>query len=457
VRDVTEEHLLSQQLTYQATHDSLTRLANRLLFEERLKKALDRPSDGCNCLALLFIDLDDFKGVNDTLGHHVGDQVLIGVADRLRGLCRPGDTLSRFGGDEFLYLAEDLTAPEEAIWLTEQFLRAFEQPFFISGVQLDLRGSIGVVCCTADDRVEYRCGKDPGLLIKDGDTALHEAKRQGKGRYALFRPELRYEASKRFELAQELRHAVEANELTMHYQPIIDLTNAEVVGFEALMRWMHPQRGWVGPDVFIPMAEQSELIIELGALALRQATEEFASWDNRLSEKACPYVSVNLSVRQFHDPALVDRIVEALDVSGIQPRQLVVEITESVALVDVDIATGIIKELNDLGVRIALDDFGTGYSSLSYLDQLHPHIIKMDRYFVRSMNQKESASYLVKAMISLGHSLESVVVAEGIETHAQLEFLVELGCDLGQGFLYSPAVPSREALEMLVRQPFKNL
>ncbi len=457
VRDVTEEHLLSQRLVHQATHDSLTGLANRLLFEEQLEKALGRPSDECNCLAVFFIDLDDFKGVNDTLGHQVGDQVLVELAGRLSSLSRPGDTLSRFGGDEFLYLAEGLTDPEEAIWLAERFLHVIEQPFFIAGLRLDQRGSIGLVCCTNDDRAEYRCGKDPSMIMRDVDTALYEAKRQGKGRYALFHPELRYEAAKRFELAQELRHAIDANELIMHYQPIVNLATSEIVGFEALMRWEHGQRGWVGPDIFIPVAEQSELIVELGALALQQATEELASWGSAIAGKRHPYISVNLSVRQFHDPALIDRIEEVLDASGIQPSQLVLEITESVALVDVDTAMTVIKSLNNLGISIALDDFGTGYSSLSYLDQLHPDIIKIDRSFIRSSVEGEHASHLVNVMISLGHSLDAMVVAEGIETRTQLRFLTGLDCDLGQGFIYSPAVPSKEALSMLVEQPFKNI
>ncbi len=440
VKDVTEERSLLSQLTHQALHDPLTGLANRALFEDRLSQVRERADrlDGWNAVFLL--DLDDFKAVNDTLGHHVGDELLVELARRLEKVTRSSDTLCRFGGDEFLYLAEGLRSSADEV--ADRLLGVLGEPFLLSGVRLEQGASLGVVVYEAS-------GRDRNELLRDADTALYEAKRQGKGRYVLFTPEMRDRTSSRFELARELRRALPSGELAMAYQPLVDLATEEVVGFEALMRWQHPRRGPVPPDEFIPLAEQSDLIIELGSFALTDASAVAASWQQGAGATRPPYVSVNLSARQFHDPDLPATIDGALSASGLPASCLVLEITESVALSDLPTASRVFEYLGERGVAVALDDFGTGYSSLSYLARLRPAIIKIDRSFVSPPQETSYDNALLEAIISLGHKLDLTVLAEGIETRAQLEHLRALGCHLGQGYFFSAAVPSAEAAQMI--------
>ena len=424
----------------------LTGLANRVLFEDRLSQAYARAARQGEWGAVLLLDLDDFKGVNDTFGHLVGDQLLFGLARRFEQVTRSSDTLCRFGGDEFLYLAEGLTSPAEAEEVAERLLGVLAEPFSLVGAHLEQHASIGVV-------VFDGTSKDCTELIQDADVALYEAKRQGKGRYVLFTPTMHQQAVSRFALVQELGHSLQSGEISMHYQPIVDLATREVVGFEALMRWQHPERGQVPPDVFIPLAERSDLIFELGSFALREAVTEAKSWERIGSQASRPYVTVNLSARQFHDPDLVSMIEGALTASGLAPERLLLEITESVALADVVGTRSVIEHLDRLGVAIALDDFGTGYSSLSYLALLRPRIIKIDRSFVSPSKASIRNDTLLEAIVSLGHKLNMTVLAEGIETQGQLERLRHLGCELGQGFLFSPAVPAGEVAAMLGRAP----
>jgi diguanylate cyclase (GGDEF)-like protein len=391
------------------------------------------------------MDLDDFKGVNDTFGHLVGDQLLVALARRLEKVTRSSDTLCRFGGDEFLYLAEGLTSPAQAEEVAERLLGVFAERFSHAGKQLELHASIGVV-------VFDGASKDCTELIQNADGALYEAKRQGKGRHVLFTPTMRQQAISRFALAQELGHSLQSGEISMHYQPVVDLTTNEVVGFEALMRWQHPELGQVPPDVFIPLAEQSDLIFELGSFALREAISEARSWKRTGARAGLPYVTVNLSARQFHDPDLVSLIEGLLKASRLAPKRLLLEITESVALADVVGTTSVIEHLDRLGVAVALDDFGTGYSSLSYLALLGPKIIKIDRSFVSPTKVSIRNDTLLEAIVSLGQKLDMTVLAEGIETQGQLERLRHLGCDLGQGYLFSPAVPAGEVAAMLGRK-----
>ncbi len=442
VRDITEERALAAQLSFQALHDPLTGLANRALFDDRLSQAHARIARHGGNGAVLLIDLDDFKGVNDVYGHLVGDELLISIARRFEQVTRTSDTLCRFGGDEFLYLAEGLNSRAEAEQIAQRFLDTLTEPFLINDVRIEQRASTGVVIWdgTSTNIVE---------LVQNADAAMYEAKRQGNGHLVVYTSDMRHEAASGFALVQELRHALASDQLTMHYQPIIDLTTTEVVGFEALMRWSHPERGWVPPDVFIPLAEKSDLILDLGTFAIGEAVTAASSWEPSGNRTVAPYVTVNLSARQFHDPGLVPLIERELARSGLDPERLILEVTEGVALIDITGTMIVMDQLNRLKVGMALDDFGTGYSSLSYLAALNPKIIKIDQSFVRPQHDRKRSDTLLEAIITLGNKLDMIVLAEGIETSAQLERLNNLDCDLGQGFLWSPAVPVDEVTNML--------
>jgi diguanylate cyclase (GGDEF)-like protein/PAS domain S-box-containing protein len=445
-RDVTEERKLTEQLSHQAFHDSLTGLANRALFEDRLSQAHARVVRQQRLGAVLLLDLDDFKGVNDTHGHLVGDQLLVGVARRFDAVTRSTDTLCRFGGDEFLYLAEDLSCAAEAEDVAHRLLGALAEPFSFGGLQLEQHASVGIVLLDASS-------VDGTEFVQNADVALYEAKRQHRGGYAVFTPSMHQRAVKRFTLIQELRHALSAAELSMHYQPIVDLATAETVGFEALMRWHHPTRGWIPPSSFIALAEQSDLILELGAFALRESLTAASSWEPAHRDGPAPFISINLSAQQFFDDNLVPAIEAALWSSGLPPSQLVLEITEGVALLDTAETLAAMRHLRRLGIGIALDDFGTGYSSLSYLAMLQPRIVKVDQSFVRPARETPQSELLLEAIVSLGGKLGMTMLAEGIETVGQLERLRRFGCELGQGFLFAHAVPAEEVPGLLSRGP----
>jgi diguanylate cyclase (GGDEF)-like protein/PAS domain S-box-containing protein len=444
VRDITEERALANQLSYQALHDPLTGLANRALFDDRLGQLQSRSVRQKEICAVLLLDLDDFKAVNDVYGHLIGDQLLVSIAHRFEDVTRASDTICRFGGDEFLYLAEGLVSADQAAKIAERLLDALKEPFTFEEVHIEQHASVGIVvwdgASESTNNVE---------LIQNADASMYEAKRRGHGQLVVFTPEIRQEAVSRFALLQELRHAMTSGELRMHYQPIIDLASSAVVGFEALMRWQHPTKGWVPPDIFIPLAEQSDLILELGAFAIHEAVTAACAWETHGDRSALPYVTVNLSAHQFHDPDLVPMIERELALSGLDPERLILEITESVALLDIVETMSVMEHLNRLKIGIALDDFGTGYSSLSYLAALNPRIIKIDQSFVRPKHDKDRSDTLLEAIVALGNKLEMIVLAEGIETPAQLARLNNLHCDLGQGFLWSPAVPLGEVVEML--------
>jgi diguanylate cyclase (GGDEF)-like protein/PAS domain S-box-containing protein len=446
-RDITEERALSAQLKHQARHDPLTGLANRALFEEQLAQAHGRVVRHGGIGAVLLIDLDDFKGVNDSFGHFLGDQLLTAIADRLQVVTRTADTLCRFGGDEFLYLAEGLVTAKEAELLAERLIRVIAEPYNIAGFQIEQHASIGIVIwdatCTSFSET-----------IQNVDAALYEAKRNVRGHHVVFTPTMHQKAVSRFSLVQELRQAFNAGDLAMHYQPIADLTSKKVVGFEALMRWNHPDRGWVAPDDFIPLAEQSDLILELGSFALRESIREASTWNSK-RRSLRPYVTVNLAARQFLDPGLVPTIQKLLRESDLAPEYLILEITESVALIDIDETLKVLDHLGQLGVDIALDDFGTGFSSLSYLTKLSPRIIKIDQSFVRPTDASSRNDTLLETIITLGRRLDTTMLAEGIETEPQFSRLRRLGCELGQGFLFSPAVPNDE-VDAMVNRSFRT-
>jgi diguanylate cyclase (GGDEF)-like protein/PAS domain S-box-containing protein len=443
-RDITDERALAAELSHQALHDTLTGLSNRALFNDRLEQAHAKIARDGKLFAVLLLDLDDFKGVNDSLGHLAGDQLLKLVARRLERVTRATDTLCRFGGDEFLYLAEGLSSPWDAQLTATRLMEALVEPFSVAGTQVEQHVSIGI---TVSDETTSEATD----FVQNADVALYEAKGEGKGRFVLFTPSMHQQAVDRFELVRELRQALNAGDLAMHYQPIINLATTETVGFEALMRWHHPVRGWVPPNVFIPAAEQSDLILELGYFALREAIAAASSWEQSGDERRDLYVSVNLSARQFHDPGLVSIIESVLAQHQLTRDQLVIEITESVTLLNVSETLNVMEQLSRLGIYFALDDFGTGFSSLSYLALLQPTIIKVDQSFVSPSFENPRNDALLEAIISLGHKLNMTMLAEGIETTGQLERLRSFGCELGQGFLWSPAVPSDEVPAMLKR------
>jgi diguanylate cyclase (GGDEF)-like protein/PAS domain S-box-containing protein len=441
-RDVTEERMLSAQLSHQALHDPLTGLANRAVFEDRLSLAHARMRRTGGLGAVLLMDLDDFKGVNDVHGHLVGDQLLTAIAQRLELETRSSDTLCRFGGDEFLYLAEGLNSPDEADVLAVRLLEVLALPIAIAGTQLEVHASVGVVIWDGET-------VDHSEIVRNADSAMYEAKRRGKGHHVIFTPTLQQQAVSRFALTQELRKALTNGELAMHYQPIVNLATSHVVGFEALMRWQHPERGAIPPNVFISLAEQSDLIFELGALALRESVETASQWNSTYPNSGSPFITVNFSSRQFHSPDLVPGVVSSLMTSGLHPEKLVIEITESTTLLDVAETLSVIEQLSRLGIAIALDDFGTGYSSLSYLTLLHPKIIKIDQSFVSPPRASVHNDTLLETIISLGQKLNMTVLAEGIETEHQFNRLRELGCNLGQGYFFSRAVPKDEARRLV--------
>ncbi|MBW4030396.1 MAG: EAL domain-containing protein [Acidobacteria bacterium] len=450
-RDITEERALTAQLSNRALHDPLTSLANRTLFEDRLAHAHARSVRVGTVGAVLLLDLDDFKGVNDTHGHAVGDELLVAIARRFQDVTRSSDTLCRFGGDEFLYLAEDLHSPDEAIAIAERLLGSLVRRFEVNGHDIEQRASVGIVIWHGAHGDE--AGDD---FIQNADVAMYQAKRHDKGSYAVFTAQMRDQASEEFQLLQELRHALDVGDLTMHYQPIVRLDTLDIVGFESLMRWRDPERGSIAPDVFIPLAEKSDLIFQLGEFALQEALTAASTWRREDDSAPLPFVSVNLSARQFQDPLLASRIENALETSGLAPHRLIIEITESVTLLDVAETAHVIGRLTRTGIDFALDDFGTGYSSLSYLADLQPRIIKIDKSFVNPPTANVRNAALLEAIISLGHQLDGTMLSEGIETLGQLEQLRNLGCQLGQGFLFSPAVTRDQVASLLRRAPWKQ-
>ena len=444
-QDVTQERALSSQLSHQALHDPLTGLANRALFEDRLAHAHERSQRQGLMDAVLLFDLDDFKGVNDVHGHYVGDDVLSAVARRLLAQARPHDTLSRFGGDEFLYLAEGLTSSQEAHQLVERLTASLEAPLDINGLRMHQRASVGVAIWDSSNVTMAE-------LIQQADVALYEAKSLGRARAAFFTPTMHHDAVTRYTLTQELALALENREITMYFQPIVNLATLDVEGFEALMRWHHPTRGLVPPSLFIPLAESSDLIIELGEFALEQSAAALASWA-RHHPDVTPYVAVNCSASQFHHPSLLDLVRRTLADHSLHASRLVLEVTESVTLADAVDTLAVMNELHAMGVRLALDDFGTGFSSLSYLSRLQPDYLKIDQSFVNPPRDHTNADALVEIIIALANKVDIFTVAEGIETHEHLEKLRALGCRFGQGYLFSPAVPFAEAGEILTH-PF---
>jgi diguanylate cyclase (GGDEF)-like protein/PAS domain S-box-containing protein len=436
--DVTERRLMEDELRKQALHDTLTGLANRVLFVDRLRHALVRRRAGGPELAVLFIDLDDFKTVNDSLGHQIGDDLLVAVARRLGSAVRSADTAARFGGDEFAILLED-AGETQATGAAQCILETFEAPFTVGGREVFVRASIGMA--TADWHVTA-----PETLLRNADVAMYRAKSAGGNGFEVFRPSMHAEAMHRLELRADLERALERDELVLYYQPVMDLATGYPASFEALIRWQHPGRGLLEPGHFVPIAEETGLIVPIGRWVLRTACVQARAWQRLFGLPLA--MAVNVSIRQLADDGLVDDVAQALRDSGLDAASLTLELTESAFMSDVDAAVARVKEIKSLGVRIAIDDFGTGYSSLSYLDRIPADIIKIDRSFVSLLMESGERPPLVQMILDLARNLNVQTVAEGVEHQSQFQRLRELGCFLGQGFLFSrPLDPrSMEAL-----------
>ena len=424
------------RLVHQAHHDSLTGLPNRRMMEQHLSQLLDRTAADSTSVALLYLDLDRFKLINDTHGHGHGDELLIDVAQRLRTSVRPTDLVSRIGGDEFMIVLGDVVGVFQALDLADRLRASLRAPFVVRGMSFYVSASIGLAFASGDDPAATT-----EALVRDADTAMYQAKDAGRDAVAIYDESMRARMTERVELERDLHLAVPLNQLHLVYQPIVRLPRGTVVGLEALVRWSHPKHGLIMPARFIPLAEESELISEIGAWVLEEAVRQFAAWRRQAPHMADLYVSVNLSGAQLHDDRIVDRVADALALHGLDGASLSLELTESVVMEDPAAAATSLAALRALGARIAIDDFGAEYSSLAYLKRFPVTTLKIDKSFVDGIAAEDSPdATLIATIVAMARALDIATVAEGVETSAQAERLTELGCDAVQGFLFSRPV-----------------
>ncbi len=443
-RDVTDRVVLEHQLTTQAFTDSLTGLPNRALFKDRLQHSLSRRSTADVSVAVLFLDLDGFKAVNDTLGHSAGDELLVMVSNRLRVVVRPSDTVARFGGDEFAVLVEDLPDSEYETELAQRINETMREPFELDGEHVHVAASVGIA------RVDVNSGNAEQLL-RNADLAMYQAKSVGAGGYAVYHAGLHEGLVERVRLEADLRKALDAEQFVVHYQPMMSMRTGQITGVEALLRWQHPERGIVPPTEFIPMAESTGLIRPLGLWVLREACLQTMRWHDTMPDMAPLKVSVNVSARQLHQEDLADHVEEMLLETGLPAERLTLEMTESVLIDNREETLATLSRLRDLGVRLAIDDFGTGYSSLSYLHQFPVDVLKIDRSFVERLSNGGDAA-LVSTILRLGQTMKLETVAEGIESPQEMLMLRRQGCTTGQGFHFSPPVAAGDIEDLLVEQ-----
>jgi diguanylate cyclase (GGDEF)-like protein/PAS domain S-box-containing protein len=443
VHDITERKALEDRLSHQAVHDALTDLPNRQLLLNRLGHALARTERRRGAeVAVLFIDLDGFKVVNDSLGHEIGDRLLVAVAERLKGCLRPEDTLARFGGDEFIVLLEEVEGADDALRVTRRITEEFRGPFVLDGRELFVGLSIGVALGEAHT-------KSPEELLRDADTAMYRAKDEAAD-YRVFDPKMHEQALDRLEVESYLRHALEKEEFTVYYQPKFRLGRTDrIEGVEALVRWEHPQRGFMLPEEFIPIAEETGLIIPLGEWVMKEACRQAKEWRERYPSEPPLLMCVNISAAQVRHPGLLKDVRSALRESGLAADELVLEITEGTLLKDTEVIEAVFRELKRLGVRLAIDDFGKEYSSLSYLNRLPVDVLKIDRLFLESLKENPSNTIIVEAVIALAHSLGLEVIGEGVEGAEQLELLRMMRCDFAQGYHLARPLPSEEVERLL--------
>ncbi len=427
IQDTTERKQLEEQLQYQATHDALTNLPNRVLLNDRFIRALARNFRQQYAVGLLVIDLDNFKVINDSLGHPAGDAVLVAVAQRLKAFASDTVVTARLGGDEFAILLEYACDESDAIELAERILDELEESFAIDGHAVEVTASIGVALSTS-------VRDQPEDLLRRADIAMYRAKDRGKHRYGVFNERLHGQRYGQLAAENDLRRGIREQEFILHYQPTASIETGQIVELEALLRWQHPLRGLIMPQEFIGLAEETGLIVPLGRWALEEACRQLGSWQ-RQPGSSLLRVGVNLSNRQLEEPDLVEDVARALSASGIRPSSLTIEITESVAIMNSESHRWVLDQLKHLGVRLAIDDFGTGYSTLSRLRHLPIDVLKIDQSFVIGMDDNTSDVAIVSAVIAFAKALNLTVTSEGIETESQLEQLTSMGCDLGQGFM----------------------
>jgi diguanylate cyclase (GGDEF)-like protein/PAS domain S-box-containing protein len=445
VRDITERKLMEEQLRHQALHDPLTNLANRTRFNDRLEHTLLRSTRTKTQVAVLFMDLDNFKAVNDSLGHTAGDLLLTRVAERVQACLREIDTVARLGGDEFAILLEDIESTDDAVQVTERVFETLRQSFHLEGKDLLVRASVGIA-------VSYAGAKNAEALVRDADTAMYVAKSRGKGRYEIFEESMQVSMMERLELLADLQQAVERREFVLEYQPIFLIETGALYGVEALVRWSHPKRGTIAPGEFISLAEESGAILGLGQWVLEEACRQSVAWQQAYPERTGWTISVNVSVKQLQHPDFVQDVERTLTESGLAPERLILEITESVMMQDAPAMMERLRALKATGVRLAIDDFGTGYSSLSYLREFPFDLLKIDKAFIDDVAMITDRKDLTSAIIELGKTLKLELVAEGIEDSDQLERLTTLECDLGQGFFFAKPLSAEAVGELLAAE-----
>jgi diguanylate cyclase (GGDEF)-like protein/PAS domain S-box-containing protein len=438
--DITLQKQQEEKILHQATYDSLTNLPNRFLALDRLSQIIKEARRNGLIAAVLFLDLDDFKKVNDSMSHEAGDNLLIQAAQRLKDSVRNDDTVSRLGGDEFIVLLSSLHTEQEVLPIAEKILNSFKSPFILDGRELILTSSIGISIYPND-------GKNPAELLRNADTAMYQSKEQGRNTFNFFTHEMNRGISRRLQVEEQLHGALERNEFQLYYQPIMDVAKHEIIGAESLLRWNNPVLGDVSPDEFVPITEQTGQIVPLGQFVIGQALCMTSKWQNQFNKAF--KIAINISPRQFRDPNLTKQIKAAVDQCGIADHTVVLEITEGVLMSGHTYIDKALAELNELGVTITMDDFGTGYSSLSYLRRYPFGNLKIDRSFINDINIDPADRELVNAAIAMAHGLGITVVAEGVETEDQLKYLAQQGCDMAQGYLFSKPVPAQEMEKML--------
>jgi diguanylate cyclase (GGDEF)-like protein/PAS domain S-box-containing protein len=446
LEDVTRSRTAEAELAIQTFRDRLTSLPNRNLFMERLSQAILRSDRRRFLTAVLFLDLDRFKVVNDSLSHEAGDQLLIQVAKRLRGCLRPEDTVARLGGDEFVVLFEDILSVTDGLVVADRISQGLVQPFHLQGQEVFTTCSMGIAVSSSLDTV-------PSELIRDAEVAMYRAKAKGKGSIEIFDPSMNAKALAHFQMDSEMRRALDRHEYVLHYQPVVGLKTGLIEGWEALVRWQHPDLGLVPPLEFISLAEETGLIVPLGKWVLEAACLQAGSWQERFPSDPPRLMNVNISGRQFGQGDLIATVMDALGASTLSPYCLKLEITESVMMRDPLVSLEAMKVFRSKEIHLVIDDFGTGYSSLSYLKRFPVDTLKVDKSFVDGLGKDPESTAIVAAVISMAQSLGMKVTAEGIETIDQMKHLQRLGCDQGQGYLFSKPLPPEAAEELLRRNP----